>query len=63
MKFALMLLAAAGLAGCSSIDSERPVAVGKASQPVASVRYEHQLDYVYSDGATPFLRLVEVKDP
>jgi hypothetical protein len=63
MKIAFLLLAAAGLAGCSSVDAERPVAIGKASQQTAGIRYEHQLDYVYADGATPFLRLVEVRDP
>ncbi len=65
MKKLLGLLTLLALAGCASAPADRAgqsPGVGPAQAAVAP-RYEHQLEVVYTDGATPFLRLVEVHDP
>jgi len=67
MKNVLLLVAVVALAGCSSLgDSKigsKPNTASAALVAQAAPRFEHQLDIEYADGATPFLRLVEVNDP
>jgi hypothetical protein len=67
MKSVLLLVIVVGLAGCSSPAGSKTAAQPNTGSSVrvaqAAPRFEHQLDIEYADGATPFLRLVEVNDP
>jgi hypothetical protein len=65
MKKLLGWLALLALAGCASAPADRGgqnSGVG-AAQTTSTPRYEHQLEVFYTDVATPFLRLVEVRAP
>ena len=66
MKSILLLVAVVALAGCSSTGGSKTSSQANtssfASVAQAAPRFEHQLDIEYADGATPFLRLVEVND-
>ncbi len=67
MKTSLLLLAMLALVGCSSFSGGKAGGQSGASASAgvtqAAPRYEHQLDVEYSDGATPFLRLVPADEP
>ena len=70
MKMTLLILAALALAGCASPSGNTSVAretdaggQGLTAQIASLPRYEYQLDVDYSDGATAFLHLAEVRDP
>jgi len=61
MKPLLLLVCAFGLTACSSPRDGRNVRMypGTDLNPPAAKAYEHQLVLETSDGATPFLQLVE----
>ena len=65
MNKLLSFLTILGVVGCTSVpvDITGRNSGSGAALAAAGPRYEHQLDTVYTDGATPFLRLVEVQDP
>lgn len=65
MKKLLSLLALLAVAGCAAAPAERRGAQAQVGPAPGGngPRYEHQLEVVYTDGATPFLHLVEVQDP
>jgi uncharacterized lipoprotein len=67
MNKVLLLMAVVALAGCSSPSGTKtgsnPKGGSSARVGEAAPRFEHQLDIEYAEGATPFLRLVEVDDP
>ena len=62
MKRILFLLVASLLAGCSSVSPSSQSGSSTVAVTPAPT-YEHQLEYVEAEGATAFLRLVEVSDP
>ena len=67
MKKTLLLLSVVALAGCASPGAGKTSSQSNTGSPAlvaeTAPRYEYQLDIEYVDGATPFLRLVQVNDP
>jgi uncharacterized lipoprotein YajG len=67
MNKTICLLAAVVLAGCAAPGGGKISSQPKTAAPPCAAQtathYEHQVVTVYSDGATPFLRLVKVSDP
>ena len=67
MKTFILLVGVIAVVGCSSPAGSKIGAQTNNGPSVrvsqAAPRFEHRLDIEYADGATPFLRLVEVNDP